>query len=309
MRVLLLGAGGAVGREAARTLLGLGHEVTPASRTAAPPGLAVDLRTARGRADLASAAARHDVVLNASAVEDAGLVRATGATPLVEVSATGRHLDALAHASTSRTTVVLGAGLAPGLSTVLAAALDSAPGDDVDVTVLLGSGEAHGAAAVAWTAGLAGRALHAPPEPARVLNLREARRFATSTGVRTHLRADFPDHVLVGRPRGLAVRTYLAASRPSDTTALRLVGRLPVLSPLVALAPHRGDDRWEVAALNRRTGQRLAAHGRGQSRATGLLLAHAALAAASDPQRGPVTTADLFTPADLGALPGVRLVP
>jgi hypothetical protein len=308
MRALVLGARGAVGAVAADALRAAGHHVTGAGRTPGPGvDLRLDLRAPDGLARVREAAAEHDVVLHASAVEDPALARAVGRTPLVDASATGRYLDGLAAAVAPGGTLVLGAGLVPGLSTVLVASLDARPGDEIDVAVLLGTGETHGDAAVAWTAGLAGAALHDPPEGGTVMNLRSARVLPTRSGARRLLRADFPDHVLVGRARGVTVRSHLAAGGAATTAALALVGRFPALRALVARVPHVGDDRWEVGAVHRRTGERVAAHGRGQSAATGLLAARAVEAAAAARGRGVVTSADLLTLDDVARVPGVRL--
>lgn len=306
MRALVLGARGAVGSAVCDHLTRMGHTATKAGRTMASSGLSLDLGTSDGQDRLQAAAADHDVVVNTSGIEDVDLVNRTRAVPFVEVSATGAYLEALSAAATE-STLVLGAGLAPGLTTILAAALSTIPGDEVDIAIMLGSGEMHGKAAVAWTAGLVGRAVHRPPESRPVLNLRERRRFTAGSGIRTHLRADFPDHVLVGRPRGVAVRSYLAVSSRLATAALALAGRFPALTPMISRAPHWGDQRWEVSASNRRTGQRLGAHGVGQSHATALLTAHAAVAAAKAPRRGPITMAELVPVADLREVAGIEL--
>ncbi|MFF2054017.1 hypothetical protein ACFVU2_20600 [Leifsonia sp. NPDC058194] len=303
INALILGARGAVGRVIADDLRRQGHRVTPAGRRMTPGGLQLDLAAPGGADALAAAAADHDVVVNASGVEDPALATLVGATPLVDISATGSYLDALADtardtpSTTGRpaATIVLGAGLVPGLSTLLIADLEPRAGDQIDLAVVLGSGEQHGPAAVEWTAGLAGRDLHSPPETTVVRNLRERRRLAGPHGERAYLRADFPDHVLVGRPGDFAVRSYLALTSPLATAALGLVGRFPPLRGLISRAPHLGGDGWSLAAIDRRTGETRSARGAGQSRATGLLAARAALAAAASPSRGPVPMSALLT--------------
>ncbi|MFT3943054.1 MAG: hypothetical protein QM705_04420 [Ancrocorticia sp.] len=283
----------------------MGHTVTEAGRAMTPPGLSFDLHAREGLSRLQEVAVDHDVVVNASGIEDPALVTYAGTVPFVEISASGDYLEALATTDTKKT-LILGAGLAPGLTTILASALHTIPGDEVDIAITLGAGEAHGNAAVAWTAGLIGRAIHRPPEAHPVLNLRETRRFRTESGIRTHLRADFPDHVLVGLPRGITVRSYLAVSSRIATGALAFAGRFPILTPMINHAPHWGDQRWEVSARNRRTGQLHSAHGIGQSCTTALLTAHAAVAAVKDPRRGAITMADLVTMAELREMAGIE---
>jgi hypothetical protein len=191
MRMLLLGARGAVGRVVRRELESRGHTVTSASRSEVD-GARLDLRG--DLRELPGLAAGHDAVINASGIERADL-----------------------------------------------------------------------AAAVAWTAGLVGVDLHHPPEDVQVRNLREGVRVPGPGGrTRRYLRADFPDHVLLGR----RVHTYLTLGSAPMTAALGMVGRMPALRGLLTSAPHLGTDAWHVIARNRRTGERLHAEGRGQSEAT-----------------------------------------
>lgn len=309
MNILLLGARGAVGSVIRRELECRGHSVTTAGRTAS--GFAgFDLNG--DLAPLASLSAAHDVVVNASGIERVEIAQAVGRVPLVEISATGAYLDALRTASPGA--VVLGAGLAPGLSTILVTALDSAPGDEIDVFVMLGSGEVHGPAAVAWTAGLVGTNLYRAPEGREIPNLRETRRATGPDGrERTYLRADFPDHILLGTPapgqssapaHDLSIRSYLSLTSAPLTSALRLVGRLTVLRGALGLAPHVGSHAWHVVARNRRTGEQRRVSGFGQSESTGKLAALSAIRLGESTVTGAVTMADLVDLDDaVSALP------
>ena len=310
MHVLLLGHRGAVGTVISRELTAAGHHVTGASRSSG-----VDLRG--DLSSLAALAADSDAVVNASGIERPDLAAATGATPLIEISATSAYLDALRAAAAGP--VVLGAGLAPGLSTVLVAALDALPGDEVDVFVMLGSGEAHGAAAVEWTASLVGSDVYQPPEGGVVRNLMSSRRLplaavadgsgkarpsgerAGERAGRRFLRADFPDHVLLGDELGLTIRSYLALSSPLMTGALGAIARVPALGRLLGAAPHIGSSAWRIAAQNRRTGQIVQAAGDGQSEATGRLTALATVSAVTCALRSSATMADLVHLADARA--------
>ncbi|MFC4128805.1 saccharopine dehydrogenase [Nocardia rhizosphaerae] len=309
MRILVLGARGAVGKATASTLRAAGHQVTPAGRTAPTGGLAIDLTTTAGFDALGAAAPEHRIVVNASGIEDPRIMATMSGAILVDPSATAAYLAQLSRAAQlGSTPVVLGAGLAPGLSTQLVAAVAGEPGDEIDLAIMLGGGETHGAAAVEWTAGLAGREVWEPPEQHAVVNLREHRRLRTGRRTRTGLRADFPDHFLIGRPRGVAVRSYLATDGPLTTAALGLVGRFPALAPLIARAPHLGSDRWSLTATNRRTGETLSATGAGQSRTTGGLTALAALAAADAETAPTMTAADVLTLDDVtGAGLGITI--
>jgi hypothetical protein len=291
MRVLMLGGRGAVGTVLERELARAGHVVTSASRSA-PGGAALDLHA--DLAPLTRLARAHDVVVNASGVERAELGAAVGGTPLVEISASGAHLEALRGTATGP--LLLGAGLVPGLSTVLVAELGTRPGDVVDVLLMLGAGEAHGPAAVDWTSALVGTDVHRPPERHPVRNLRSGVRAPGPDGrLRRYLRADLPDHLLLAPGRELAVRSYLTLGSAPMTAALALVGRVPRLRGLLRSAPHLGDDRWHLVVRSRRTGQRREAEGAGQSEATGRLTALAveSLGRRLGQGRGPWTMADL----------------
>lgn len=289
MRALLLGARGAVGSVIRRELQRGAHHVTAASRSEAR-GARIDLHG--DLRSLSGVVADHDVVINASGVERAELASAVDGIPLVDISATGAYLDALRAAA--RGPVVLGAGLVPGLSTVLASVLAADSDGEIDVFVMLGTGEKHGPAAVAWTAALVGADLHRPSEGGNVRNFRESRRAVGPDGRRRrYLRADFPDHLLLGIGDRV-VRTYLTLGSAPMTVALDLVGRMPALRGALAAAPHVGSDAWHVVVQSRQSGQRLQASGLGQSEAAGRLTALTAVRVVGAPPSA-LTMADLMS--------------
>ncbi len=305
VRALVIGASGAVGSVVAATLRGWGHKVTPAGRHAPQDGIALDLN-ADDLEPFRRAAQEHDVVVNASGVENPSVGGATGSAAFIDVSATGPYLVALAGQAPGAS-MVLGAGLAPGLSTVLVSTVRSRPDDALDVTIMLGSGEKHGVAAMAWTTRLVGTEIADSCDVGGARNFREHRWFAEPGGRRRYLRADFPDHTLVGHARGLQVRSWLALSSPVATRALGVVGRLPWARDLVTHTPTFGGQDWAVAVVNRRTGETARATGVGQSRATGLVTALAATAVLKTRPGQPVTLDALIDVTDLARLPGVDL--
>ncbi len=268
MRALVLGGLGAVGGVVVDVLREWGHDVTPAGRRAPQGGLAVDLRVGDGLTRLAEAARDHDVVVNASGVEDPRIATALDGAVLVDISATARYLESLAGVAVDADAgVVLGAGLAPGLTTVLVAGLDPASGDEIDVAIVLGSGEKHGTAAVEWTAGLLGTPLHDPGEDRTIVNLRDRCTLTDISGRRrVFLRADFPDHLLVGVPRGALVRSQLAFSSPVATAALAVASYAPASAEPSAVPRAWGP---MSGVSSRSTGQPAAgsARGAGGSRA------------------------------------------
>ncbi|MGR4010054.1 NAD-dependent epimerase/dehydratase family protein [Leucobacter sp. 1207-22] len=285
VRGVVVGARGAVGSEVVAELQRGGHEVLTVGRSASQD-VRVDLTKPQDIARLGTVLQPSDVLINASGQERPELADLVAFAPIVDISATGRYLSELAtriaritqlNPSQDRPVAVLGAGIAPGLSTVLLSELQSTSGDALDLGVTLGAGERHGAEAVEWTLSLLGTDMFAPPESAAVRNLREARKLPGLGGVtRTHLRADFPDHVLLGARQGTPVRSYLALSSPMMTLAMRLLGRVPKLGGLMRVAPAIGSEDWRIVALNRRTGEQISVEGSGQSRATGILAAVAA---------------------------------
>lgn len=304
MKVLVLGARGAVGRHLRTALLASGHQVTSAGRNAPDGGVRIDAADG-DLGSLLREAEGHDVVINASGVENAQLGTGVGGTTLIDISATASYLHELRMAA-PRASMVLGVGLAPGLSTLMVAALDHEPGDDIDLAIMLGVGEKHGPAAVEWTQRLIGSPLADPPEDQTVMNLHEARTFRGPDGPRRYLRADFPDHLLYGQPRELRLRSYLAFGSSAATMALRVVARVPRAKGLVAKVPPIGDENWSIIATNRRTGQSRHARGINQSRSTALMTARTVDALVGARPSGAVTVDRLLDLDDL-VVEGVEL--
>jgi hypothetical protein len=138
------------------------------------------------------------------------------------------------------------------------------------------------------------------------MNLHEAQAFHTAGRVRRYLRADFPDHTLYGRARGLRVRSYLAFGSPTATTALGIVARVPLIRGLVAMVPPIGDESWSIITTNRRTGQSRHARGSNQSKGTALLTARTVDALAGTRPSGAVTVDRLMDLDDL-AVEGIEM--
>ncbi|GFZ93875.1 saccharopine dehydrogenase [Nesterenkonia alkaliphila] len=301
MKALVIGATGAVGSTTVSILRGWGHQVTPAGRQSTHNGVVLDV----GAPDLQQLellAEHHDVIINASGVENESLGRSVGQAVLIDISATGAYLAALAE-NAPTAAMVLGVGLVPGLSTVLASELRTSAGDALDVAVMLGSGEKHGSAAKAWTIGLVGSEITDTADAGTVYNFRERRWFASSSGKRhLYLRAGFPDHDLLGAERGVKIRSWLALSDQTSTRALWLISRFPRLRGLIDKVPEFGSQDWAVTVVNRRTGETRRATGTGQSRATGHITALAAVAALKNRPGRPVTLDAILSSSELAML-------
>ncbi|MCP3097415.1 saccharopine dehydrogenase NADP-binding domain-containing protein [Myxococcus sp. K15C18031901] len=247
-QVVIVGGYGQVGREVARAL--------------APefPGRVVIAGRSQARAEALAARLGHGVRGMALDVEDAAavdrlhgaalvvmcvdqtrddFVRACLAAGLDYVDVTARHaslvaferLDVLAREAGS--TAVLSVGLAPGVSNVLAAmaAERLARVERMDLFVLLGAGDVHGDAAVAWTLDQ----LDAPFEVLEGGRARRVRGFGERAWVRlpeesrprAGWRFAFPDQHVVARTLGIpTVSTWLCLDPPWLTGLVALAVRL-----------------------------------------------------------------------------------
>lgn len=258
-RVVVFGGYGAVGREAA-ALLSRWYEVVVAGRDPAKapvPGttpLRVDLRD---HADVERALEGAYAVLMCAEVGNARVARACleRGVHYLDVSASHRRLAAVA--GPPNATALLSVGLAPGVTNLLARhCVELTGAREVEIGVLLGGGERHGAAAVAWT--LDGLAEAGPTWRMR---------FPEPFGTRTVRGFPFSDqHTLPGTLGVDRVRTGLCLDSRL-ATALLPVARL--LRPPARL--HVGGDGFAVTASA--GGVSCSVTGRGQSRATGVVAA------------------------------------
>ncbi|MCM6776697.1 hypothetical protein NDR87_22565 [Nocardia sp. CDC159] len=270
MSVLVLGGYGTVGTHLVRFLRADGIAVLAAGRDPARADRVVDLAAVDG---FGTALSGVSVVVDCAGAEDIRLAAecARREIPFVEISATSDYVQALEQLEGP---IALGIGLAPGLTTLLAAeALRDRPGP-VDIMIGLGSGERHGPAATAWTYRLLGQ--HFPdPDGTRVRNFTGPAKFPIpeAAGYRPFpaLRADFADQHRLTREFGVPVRTYLRLDSRPATAGLAALTWAPALR---SLAPSRmpGGDRW-VALARAADGSTRWATGRGQSAATAAIAA------------------------------------
>ncbi|MEU7144686.1 hypothetical protein ABZ942_34930 [Nocardia sp. NPDC046473] len=276
MNVLVLGGYGAVGGHAVRLLRADGLSALAAGRDPARADVVLDL------SDVDSFAAALDgvaAVVNCAGTEDIRLaeVCAGRGIPFLDISATSEYVHSLESVTGP---VVLGVGLAPGLTTLLAADALSSHRSPVDIVIGLGSGEHHGAAATAWTYGLLGKHF-LDPDGTPIRNFTRPQRFDVprESGYKpaAALRADFADQHRLTREFGVPVRSYLRLDTRLATLGLGMLTRVPALQ---SLAPKRmpGSDKWVVLARSSNESSLWAA-GRGQSLATAVVAAAAVRAA------------------------------
>ncbi|MFC4059044.1 saccharopine dehydrogenase NADP-binding domain-containing protein [Planomonospora corallina] len=276
--VLILGGYGAVGREAAAVLAGEATVIVAGrdpGRARPVPGTTAMRVDATDPADLDRALEGVGAVLMCAETGDARVARACLERGIgyVDVSASPhvlagiQELDGLAAARGA--TAALSVGLVPGVTNLLArVCAERSPGQDLRIGVLLGSGERHGPAALAWTLDGLGR-----------LDGSWTMGFPPPYGERTVHRFPFSDQYTLPATLGVtSVSTGLcldsrlltgllaAAGRPAVAGLLRRPAiRGPLLRALAGI--HLGGDGFAVAV---RSGTAWAAFsGRRQSRATG----------------------------------------
>jgi hypothetical protein len=273
MNVLVLGGYGAVGAKIVTELRASGAVALSAGRDGARADRVIDLRDPGSyQAQVAGV----DVVVNAAGVEDPALAMLStkAGAAFVDITATTAYVTALERLDPSAP-VLISVGLAPGLTNLLAvAAHETAPGP-IDLAVLLGAGERHGAAATVWTYGLLGRRF---PDAGggSVRNFTQFRHFdLPGYGRRRLYRADFSDQHVLTREFDAPVRTYLGLDSRLATTALATLTWLPGGSRAPRGMHLPGGDRWLVLA-HPHHGHDQWASGRGQSHATAVIAAAAA---------------------------------
>ncbi|MFF9868153.1 saccharopine dehydrogenase NADP-binding domain-containing protein [Streptomyces sp. NPDC013953] len=285
-RVLVVGGYGAVGATVAATLSGwFPHRVVVGGRDEArarrPGGVHVDVTDpAAFRRTLTELG---DVAAVVMCVEppDARVARLCfeRGVHVVDIGATPRLLESVAAlhevAAGAGATGVLSVGVAPGLTNLLARRAHEAVGgsERIDLTVLLGAGEAHGADAVRWTVDNL-----AAPSAAGPLCVPLPRH-----GTRTAHPFPFSDqHTLPRTLDGARVTTRLCLDSAPLTAALfalrRAARHAVVRRALIASFRwvHLGSDLFALRADAHR-GDRHAAYavtGRAQSRVTALVAAY-----------------------------------
>lgn len=282
MRALVLGGYGAVGSETVAELRSTGDTAFAAGRDPSRADRVVNLTS---RSSYLSALGDIDVVINAAALEDPQLAElATGAgATFVEVSATTSYIAALELLKPAAA-VLVNVGLAPGLTNLLAADVHATSPGPVDIAVLLGAGEKHGAAAIDWSYRLLGRHFPDTQHTGRtVRNYTQPQRFQLpGYGWRSLFRTDFSDQHALTRDLGVPVRTYLGMDSRLVTASLAALTWVPGGSRMPRGIQLPGSARWLILA-RAPDGATRWAHGLGQSHATAVMAVTAARAAGALP--------------------------
>ncbi|MFJ8232841.1 saccharopine dehydrogenase family protein [Streptomyces sp. NPDC094448] len=293
-RVLVVGGYGAVGSAVTAALdAWFPDRAIPASRNAAKAhrldGVRTDIADPDGFARTLDRLPDVTVVVFCAEPPDttaAGLCLERG-IHIVDVGATAHLLDALTGlgplARRTGAAAVLSTGVAPGLTNLLARRAHEAVGgaERIDLTLLLGTGDHHGADAVRWT--LTSLTTPVPAAPLRI--------GLPGYGTRTAHPFPFSDQYTLPRTLGVPrVTTRLCLDSRALTAALfalrdgpaRLAERPAVRRLLTGLLNrvHLGGEGFVVRADAHGHGRHTAyaLTGARQSRITGLVAAHAARA-------------------------------
>ncbi|NKS33286.1 sugar nucleotide-binding protein [Rhodococcus hoagii] len=298
MRALVLGGYGAVGASLVRHLRAAGIESSAAGRDAARADVQLDLADTGA---LEAAARAVDVVVNASGRENADVARAAvrAGAVFVDITATTSYSRELERIEGP---VLLGVGLAPGLTGLLASEVAATGAGPVEILVGIGAGERHGAAAAEWTYRLLGERFD-DPDGSPVRNFTRPQSISLPPAVSSEyrafpaVRADFADQHVLTAGLGVPVRTYLRMDSRIATLGLATLTWVPALR---SSAPTRmwGSDRWIALARNADGASRWAT-GRGQSEGTAAITAWAVARLAERPIARPTWLHDNATLAEL----------
>lgn len=275
MNIIVLGGYGAVGAHVVAHLRARGEHVRAAGRDAHRADLVLD---ARDPARLNAALTGVDVVVNAAGIEDPSLVEQTtrhGAA-FVDITATTSYMTALERLDPA-SPVLLSVGLAPGLTNLLAAAVHhDAPGQPIDIALLLGAGERHGKASTIWAYQLLGHHLREPATGRPIRNYSEPQRFdLPGYGRRRLYRADYSDQHVLNRDLNVPVRTYFGLTSRLATTTLAALTWIPAAAKATPRLHLPGDQRW-LALARSADGHTRGLGGRIQAQATAAITVIAA---------------------------------
>ncbi len=301
--ILIAGGYGAVGSkiarqlssDAANTIIVAGRNLAKAQDTAFALGGLARLLDLANRDTWAAALDGVDLVIVCIDQTETGFLEmvTTRAIAYIDVTA-GDEFFRKAEALTTTGTVLLSVGLAPGLSNLLAmeAAADMEQIDSIEIGLLMGTGDEHGSAAIAWST-----AQMFDPDAKRDDAIID---FGPDFGRRRAYFMDFADqHVLNRTLNGVKTITRVTYDSALLTSALFWLGRsfsgnrhMENLVNRISHMPTFGSDKCvlTVTAKGRIAGQPVerTAHFFGQKEAA--VTAAMAVAIAEDVLNGRITT-------------------
>lgn len=288
--MLVLGGTGAVGTHVATLLAGRDHQVLVGSRHLdQADAVAAGIHGAEARhvdiADPESVSDTPGVAVNCTGIEDAVAVQRwrDAGWGVIDITASSPYASELAQAPTVGPPLLVGVGLIPGLTSVLARDLVARNPSTTSVTIscLVGLGEDYGDASRNWTYGQLGRPIDDRSDTFRNFSEPDTIEFPAGFGRRPAWRFDFADRALLPEHLGVPVTTRysfdsrvagralaVASAVPAAAAALRRLNRLSRSTV--------GGTAWWAGVIETDTGARTTAIGNGQSHGTAAVAAIAA---------------------------------
>ncbi len=287
--IAVLGATGAVGAQVAAILDAKGHDVIAVSRhadraTAAPPA-----KSASVRGEFTDPASIGDIApgiaVNCTGIEDLGAVQRwrDAGWAMIDITASSPYANQLANATHTGPPVIVGVGLTPGLTSVLARHLVASDPTATAVTIacLVGLGEDYGDASRDWTYRQLGRHIEDPHAAFRNFSDPETLEFPGGFGRRPAWRFDFADSALLTQELDVAVTTRYCFDSRLAGRALATASAIPKLPDILRRINKLsrrtiGGTAWWAGIVETDTGHRATAIGNGQSHSTAAVTALAA---------------------------------
>ncbi|AOW94412.1 hypothetical protein BFN03_04275 [Rhodococcus sp. WMMA185] len=292
--VLVLGGSGAAGKHLVKILRAAGVEALAAGRNRARADRVIDL------SDPSSLSAGLDgvsVVVNCSGIEDptVAAAAATRGIAFTDIASDYNYFQQLEQVDGP---ILLCAGIAPGLTTLLAVEA-ARGGGPVDVVIGFGAGELGGPASAEFFDGLSGKSF-TDPDGSQVRNYTRPKLFKlpAQAGYARFpaLRTDFGDQNKLTADLGVPVRSYLRLDSRLATVKLAAFTLIPRLATIIPDMP--GGSGWVVAAYGD-TGQCHWAAGHGLYRATAVLTAEVVKRLLDNPIESPTWIHDWIKLDDL----------
>ncbi|WP_072687231.1 NAD-dependent epimerase/dehydratase family protein [Rhodococcus marinonascens] len=292
--VLVLGGSGAAGKHLVEILRAAGVEALAAGRNRAHADRVIDLSDPTS---LSTGLDGVSVVVNCSGIENPTVAAAAAARGIAftDITSTYEYLQQLEQVDGP---VLLGVGIAPGLTTLLA--VEAAQGGGpVDVVIGFGAGEGGGPASTEFFDALSGKRF-TDPDGSQVRNYTRPKRFKLPAEAGyprfPALRTDFGDQNQLTVDLGVPVRSYLRLDSRLATVKLAALALMPRLAAILPDMP--GGDGWVVAAHGG-AGRCYWATGRGLYRATAAITAEVVLRLLRNPIESPTWLHDWIKLDDL----------